>query len=216
MEICNIFGNKKIYDISTPLNADLPVFPGHPRFNRDIMLSMDNGDRANVSKFQMSTHTGTHVDGTFHFINDGLTIDKVPFRSTVGPAKVFELDVLKKIDTPDIDQLGIDENDIVIFKTRNSKLWKRREFTKDYVYITKQAAQFLAAQKVLAVGVDYIIPEAADDLSRPVHHILFKEQIILIEGLDMTGVPPGDYLLICLPIKITGGDAAPARAILVK
>jgi arylformamidase len=216
MEICNIYGNRKIYDISVPLKADLPVFPGQPRFNKEIMLSMTNGDRANVSKIQMVNHTGTHVDAPFHFINEGLTIDKVPFHHIVGPAKVFALNVIDKIDVTDIENLNISANDIVIFKTRNSKLWQSPEFTKDYVYITAEAAHFLAAKKVRTVGVDYIIPDAADDFARPVHKILFKEQIILVEGLDMTGVPAGDYLLIALPLKIINADAAPARAILVE
>jgi arylformamidase len=215
MAECNVFGNRKIYDISTPLKADLPVFPGQPRFSREIMSSMAKGDRANVSKIQMTTHTGTHVDALFHFIDEGPTIDKVPFFNIVGPAQVFALDVTDKIDVADLESLNISENDIVIFKTRNSELWQNSEFTKDYVYLTAEAARLLAKRKVRAVGIDYIIPDAADDFARPVHKILFKDEIILIEGLDLTGVPAGNYLLIALPLKIIDADAAPARAILV-
>jgi len=205
-----------IFDISVPLSPDTPVFPGQARFSRKILSSIAKGDRANVSQLSMTSHTGTHVDSPSHFIEGGLTIDEVPFQSIVGPARVFELDVPEKIDGVDLEPLDIQKGEIVLFKTRNSKLWKIRDFSKDYIFLTKGAAGYLAEKEVRAVGVDYIIPEALDDLERPVHHILLGKSIILIEGLDLDSVPPGQYLLICLPLKIVGGDAAPARAILVE
>lgn len=65
------------------------------------------------------------------------------------------------------------------------------------------------------MGIDYIIPEALDDPKRPVHHILLGQNIILIEGLNFTNVPAGEYILVCLPLKISGNEAAPARAVLL-
>jgi len=205
-----------IFDISVPLSPDTPVFPGQERFSRRILSSMAKGDRADVSQLSMTSHTGTHVDSPSHFIKGGLTIDEVPFQRIVGPARVFEFDVAEKIDGADLEPLDIQKGEIVLFKTRNSTLWKVRDFRRDYVYLTKEAARYLAEKEVHAVGVDYIIPEALDDLERPVHHILLGKNIILIEGLDLSTVPQGQYLLICLPLKIIGGDAAPARAILAK
>ena len=205
-----------IFDISVPLCPDTPVFPSQERFSRRILSSIAQGDRANVSQLSMTSHTGTHVDSPSHFIEGGLTIDEVPFQRIVGPARVFELDVPEKIDGAELEPLGIQKDDIVLFKTRNSKLWKVRDFRKDYVFLTKEAASYLAEKEVRAVGVDYIIPEALDDLKRPVHHILLGNNIVLIEGLNLENVPAGSYLLICLPLKIVGGDAAPARAILVE
>jgi len=205
-----------IFDISVSLSPDTPVFPGQARFNKKTLSSIAKGDRANVSELSMTSHTGTHVDSPSHFIEGGLTIDEVPLQSIVGPARVFELDVPEKIDGTELEPLHIQKGEIVLFKTRNSKLWRIRDFSKDYIFLTKGAARYLAEKEVRAVGVDYIIPEALDDLERPVHHILLGKSIILIEGLDLDSVPPGQYLLICLPLKIVGGDAAPARAILVE
>jgi arylformamidase len=205
-----------IFDISVPLSLDTPVFPGQARFSKKILSSIAQGDRANVSQLSMTSHTGTHVDSPSHFIEGGLTIDEVPFKSIIGPARVFDLDVPEKIDYAQLEPLDIQKGEIVLFKTRNSTLWKERDFRKDYVFLTKEAARYLAEKEVHAVGVDYIIPEALDDLERPVHHILLGNNIVLIEGLNLDSVPPGQYLLICLPLKIAGGDAAPARAILAE
>lgn len=207
---------RNIFDISVSLSSDTPVFPGQARFSKRLLSSIAKGNRANVSELSMSSHTGTHVDSPSHFIKGGLTIDKVPFQNIVGLARVLELDVSKKIDAAELEPLKIQKGEIALFKTRNSKLWRIRNFSKNYVFLTEEAAKYLAEKEVRAVGVDYIIPEALDDLERPVHHILLGKNIILIEGLDLTGVPSGEYLLICLPLKIAGGDAAPARAILIE
>lgn len=207
---------RDIFDISVSLSPDTPVFPGQARFSKRLLSSFAKGDRANLSEFSMTSHTGTHVDSPSHFIEGGVNIDKVPFQNIVGLAKVFELDVSEKIDAAELEPLKIQKEDIVLFKTRNSKLWKIKDFRNDYIFLTEQAAKYLAEKEVHAVGVDYVIPEALDDLERPVHHILLGKNIILIEGLNLTGILPGQYLLICLPLKIAGGEAAPARAILIE
>jgi arylformamidase len=136
----------------------------------------------------------------------------VSFNRIIGRAHVFEMEVAEKIDALDIQSLIIEPKSIVLFKTRNSKLWAERDFKKDYVYLTRGAAEILRDNDVAAVGLDYIIPDEFENMERPVHHVLFKKEIILIEGLNLRHVPPGDYFLICLPLKIKDGDAAPARA----
>ncbi len=207
---------KKIYDISVSLSSETPVFPGQPRFDKQFMLSLAKGERANVSGFSLTSHTGTHVDSPNHFIEDKDTIDKVPFNRVMGRAHVFEMNVAEKIDGPDIRSLTIEPKSIVLFKTKNSNLWTERDFRKDYVYLTKGAGEVLRDKDVAAVGFDYIIPDEFENQERPFHHVLFKKDIILLEGLNLNRVPAGDYFLICLPLKIKDGDAAPARAVLVE
>ena len=207
---------KKIYDISVSLSSETPVFPGQPRFDKQFLLSLAKGERANVSGFSLTSHTGTHVDSPNHFIEDVDTIDKIPFERVMGRAHVFEMNVAERIDVPDIRPLKIEPKSIVLFKTRNSTLWAERDFRKDYVYLTKGAAEILRDNDVAAVGLDYIIPDEFENMERPVHHVLFGREIILIEGLNLGHVPPGEYFLICLPLKIKDGEAAPARAVLVE
>jgi arylformamidase len=211
----NLLTNKIIYDVSVSLSSKTPVFPGQPRFKRELLAEIAKGGRANLSHISLTTHTGTHVDSPFHFIKDGITIDQVGFNNIIGFARLFELNVPEKIDLADVRDLEIKNGDIVLFKTRNSELWDTEDFVRDYVYITAEVAGYLAEKQVRAVGVDYIIPEAFDDIARPVHHLLLGKNIILIEGLNFTNVPAGEYQLICLPLKIAAGDAAPARAVLV-
>ncbi len=214
MDIKELFQNAKIYDISVGLSSKTPVFPGQDKFSREYLSKIAEGGRANLSKISMTSHTGTHVDSPFHFIKEGHTIDQVSLTSTVGFAKVFKV-TAPKIDVNEIKDLGIEKDDIVLFKTSNSELWELEDFSYDYVYITPKAAEFLSDRGVRAVGVDYIIPEAFDDTDRPVHHILLGQNIIIIEGLNFTNVPEGEYALVCLPLKILENDAAPARAILI-
>jgi arylformamidase len=159
---------------------------------------------------------GTHVDSPNHFIEGMDTIDRIPFNTIMGRAHLFEMKVAEKIDAPDVQSLAIEPKSIVLFKTRNSALWGDRDFRKDYVYLTKGAAELLRDRDVAAVGLDYIIPDEFENLERPVHHVLFRKNIILLEGLDLGHVSAGNYFLICLPLKIKDGDGAPARAVLVE
>ena len=207
---------RKVYDISPLLSSTLPVFPGQPHFQKRSLLSLAKGERANIIEFTLTSHTGTHVDSPNHFIDHMETIDQVPLHKMVGRARLFELKVNEKIDASDIESLPIEPDSIVLFKTRNSRLWEDKEFRRDYVYLTKEAAELLRDRHVVAVGFDYIIPDQLENLKRPVHHVLFERDIILIEGLNLSGVPAGDYFLIALPLKIERGDGAPGRAILVE
>jgi arylformamidase len=207
---------KRVYDISVPLSSETPTFPGASDFRKESRLRLAKGDRVNISELTLGSHAATHVDAPNHFIDDMYTIDKILLRKVVGRARVFDLKVAGEIDTADIQPLGIEPGIIALFKTRNSQLWKSKEFTQDYVYLTEQAAQLLAEKDVAAVGVDYLCPDEFENLERPVHHVLFRKGVILIEGLDLGHVPAGDYFLICLPLKIKGSDGAPARAILIE
>lgn len=207
---------KRVFDISISLSKETPAFPGQPIFQKKLLSSLARGDRSNVSELSLTSHTGTHVDSPNHFIEKMETIDKIPLKRVMGPSRVFEMKTRQKIDASDIEHLDIDPGIIALFKTRNSELLLKKEFRKDYVYFTKKAAEILRDSKVAAVGLDYLIVDEFDNTSRPVHHILLAKGIILIEGLNLSHVPAGNYYFICLPLSIKKGDAAPARAILVE
>lgn len=207
---------KRVYDISVTLSSETPVFPGHRNFQKELIFSLAKGERSNVSELSLTSHMGTHVDAPNHFIDNMETIDRISFGNIIGRASVFELKVTEKIDVSDIQGLNIERGSIVLLRTRNSALWRNKEFRKDYVYLTKEAAEILRDRGVVAVGVDYITPDEFENKKRPVHHVLLRKGIILIEGLNLSQVPAGDYFIICLPLKIKDGDGAPARAILLE
>jgi arylformamidase len=105
----------------------------------------------------------------------------------------------------------------ILFRTRNSELWKRgeREFHKDFVGIDASGAAWLVRRKVRLVGVDYL-SVAPFGNSRPTHQLLLGAGVVILEGVDLSRVPPGAYTLYCLPLKLVGSDGAPARAVLAR
>jgi arylformamidase len=214
--IKKLFKNAKVFDVSVNLSSKTPVFPGQPAFSIEFLTQISKGDRSNVSRFVTTTHTGTHIDAPFHFINEGITVDGISFHNLIGFAKVIDFSFIsKKISLSDVKELEIEKGDIILFKTRNSLLWNEEKFNREYVYITAEAADYLADRNVSTIGFDYIIPDAFADMSRPVHHALLGRNIILIEGLNLRNIPGGEYLLTCLPLKIDKSDGAPARVVLI-
>jgi arylformamidase len=203
----------KIYDVTVPLSKELVVYPGDPhvKINRRTKVDHDEA-KYNLSRFSFSSHAGTHVDPPFHLIESGVTVDKLPLELLIGRARVVE------VTAPCIDESVLEEFDFtvdarVLFKTRNSYLWSQKSFVQDYVYITPGAARSLVNDGIKVVGIDYLSVDKFD--SQPETHMeLLSTGTIIIEGLDLREVEPGDYELICLPLKVKDGDGAPARVVL--
>lgn len=202
----------KIFDISASLYNGMPAFPGDPAPEIKKVLSLPN-DPANVSVMSMGTHTGTHVDPPVHFIEGGRTIDRVPLDRLYGKAEVLDLTYVEKAIVA--DDLTTSRSDILLFKTRNSDLWDRTEFSKDYVYLDESAARWLVDRRVKTIGIDYLSVGSFEG-GADVHRILLGGDVVMIEGIDLRGIEPGEYTLACLPLKIRDGDGGPARAILIK
>jgi arylformamidase len=203
----------KIYDVTVPLAKELVVYPGDPHVKiiRRTKLNEDDS-KYNSSRYSFSSHAGTHVDAPFHLIDGGNTVDKLPLELLMGRARVVE------VTAPIIDEVVLEEFDFtvdarVLFKTRNSYLWSQKAFVKDYVYITPGAARSLVNDGIKVVGIDYLSVEKFD-AEPETHRTLLSAGTVIIEGLDLRDVEPGDYELICLPLKVKEGDGAPARVVL--
>jgi arylformamidase len=204
----------KIFDVTVPLSEDLVAYPGDPpvRFKRSKKIAKE-GANYNLSTYSFGSHAGTHIDAPLHVIENGLSVDKLPLEMLIGRARVVE------ITAPRIDKNVLQEFDFttdmrVLFKTRNSYLWGRNEFVQDYVHITVDAAQFLIKEGIKIVGIDYLSVDKFDSQDLPTHVELLTAGTIIIEGLDLREVEPGDYELICMPLKVKGGDGASARVVL--
>ena len=209
----------QVYDVSVPLSANTPTYPGDPGIAIKPWLRMANGDPANVSSINFGLHSGTHVDAPAHFIEGGAKVWSLPLESLLGEAEVVEV-------APDIDV--IDKKFVVancvsgsqrfLFKTRNSVYWSDPEqrFHEDYVYIDPAAAEWLVESGVKLVGIDYLSVEKFNSDIFPTHLAFLSRGVVIVEGLDLRAVPGGQYELLCLPLKIAGGggDGAPARVIL--
>jgi len=202
----------KIFDVSVSIYNGMPAFPGDPVPDIKRML-MKPIDSANVSLMCMGTHTGTHVDPPFHFIEEGYTVDRIPLDHLYGPAEVMDLTHVKEAITGhDLESAW---SDILLLKTKNSGLWAHGEFRKDYVYLDESAAEWAAANRINTLGIDYLSVGSFHH-GEEVHRRLLGGGVTVIEGLDLREVGAGRYTLACLPLKIKDGDGAPARAFLIK
>jgi arylformamidase len=211
----------KTYDISLPISKDLPVWPGDPKVALRQLSSIKDSETSNVSQIRMSVHTGTHIDAPRHFIDTGKTVDQISITKLTGQVLVIEIpenvDVISEDVLVSHPQRGsLEQSSKVLFKTRNSSLWHASEtsFKENYVGIDTSGAEFLAKLSLDLIGLDYLSIAPYKDTIRP-HLILLEKEIVLLEGIDLSKVKEGEYVLFCLPLLISGCEGSPARAILM-
>ena len=203
----------KIYDITMPLSAELPVFPGDPPVSVEPVTRLARGDAANVSRISLATHSGTHIDVPRHYDDGGLTVDHLPLTLLVGNVLVVELHGVRQIGREELKRLPIKGEERLLLKTDNSSLWDQSGFHEEYAHLTEAGAAYLLEAGVRLVGIDYLSVERFDG-GGEVHRLLLDNGTLILEGLNLDGVPTGHYELICLPLKIKDGDGAPVRAVL--
>ena len=204
----------KIYDVSVPISKDLVIYPGDPpvKIERKSVINKD-GAKSNLSRYSFGSHTGTHIDPPAHFIEGGVTVDRLPLELLIGRARVVEV-TASCIDEAVLEEFDFTADVRVLFKTRNSYLWGRKEFVEDFVHITPGAARYLVNEGIKVVGIDYLSVEKYGAEEPETHLTLLGGGALIIEGLDLREVEPGDYEMICLPLKVKDGDGAPARVVL--
>lgn len=205
------------YDISVTISPDLPTWPGDPSVILERVEKMEAGADSNVTRMAMSAHTGTHIDAPYHFILDGICVDQVPVDVLTGRAYVLHLPDVDLITAAVLEAASLPPRTRrVLFRTRNSDCWVRREsdFRTDYVALSADGADYLVNRGVKLVGVDYLSIAPFDKVI-PTHKILLEAGIIIVEGLDLSQISQGRYTFYCLPLKLAGADGAPARAILI-
>jgi arylformamidase len=209
----------RIYDISVPISAATPTYPGDPGIEIKQWAALDKGDAANVSLLHFGAHTATHVDAPAHFIEGARKVDALPLDALIGPARVVLIqDDVDAIEPKHLPPDAMKDTTRLLFKTRNSAFWSdmSRGFRQDFTYITPEVARVLVAAGVRLVGIDYLSVEKFKSERHETHEILLASGAVIVEGLDLREVDAGAYELICLPLKIAAGsgDGAPARAIL--
>lgn len=206
-----------IHDVTLTITPSLPVWPGDPSINLPKPADMLRGDDYSITRIDISAHTGTHLDAPAHFIRGGAGVEALDLNVLIGPALVVAAPDRGHITAAILDSLSIPPGtERLLIRTRNSELWARGElaFDTNFVAIAADGASWLVAHGVRLVGVDYLSVAPFDD-SMPTHRILLGAGVIPVEGLNLSGVEPGQYQLICLPIKIAGSDGAPVRAVLI-
>jgi arylformamidase len=202
-------------DISMTIEPGMVVWAGDKPVVLESTQSTASGGPYNLSYIMMSLHAGTHIDAPLHFIEGGLSVAEMPLDTMIGPARVVEISDAESIKREELKGLGIGQGERLLLKTANSKeLWPVSRFSEDFVYISADAAAYLAGLQLKCVGIDYLSVGGFEADAEETHKTLLQAGIWVIEGLDLSRVTPGDYELICLPLKVERGDGAPARAIL--
>jgi arylformamidase len=207
----------KIYDITVPIRTTMPVYEGDPGVKVESWSAFAKGDSSNVSLLNFGAHTGTHVDAPAHFIEGANTIAQLPLEVLIGPAHVVRVpDDALEINNDFL--VGCDLNGVerLLFHTRNSGFWNGEGFRRDFTHLLPEAAQLLVDRGVKLVGTDYLSIEKFHSGHHRTHVTLLSRNVIIVEGLNLSDVPDGEYELICLPLKIDAGagDGAPARVVL--
>jgi arylformamidase len=202
-------------DVSVRLRHGLVPWPGDPPFELNRVSDLARGDVCTFSSVSMSAHAGTHVDAPLHFVKGGRSVDTLPLDATVGPARVIVIRNPRVVTAEEIRAHRIRAGERLLFKTRNSTRREPGNFFRNYVAVAPDAAEYLAARRIRAVGIDgpSIGPLADRDMVQT-HRLLLRAGIWIIEWLDLRRVPAGRCHLVCLPLRIVGGDGAPARAII--
>ncbi len=207
-----------IYDISVPVRTGGVVYPGNPPISITAQQAISQGAGANVSRVDVGSHTGTHVDAPKHFFDDGAGVDALALDVLMGPARLIAFtDAVTSIGEAELRPHVLAGVTRLLMRTRNSA-WLASgstEFHPDYTYLAPDGAAYLAELGVKLVGVDYLSVEQFHSGHHRTHRTLLGRGIIIVEGLMLAEPPPGDYELRCLPLRLEGLDGAPARAVLV-
>ena len=205
----------KIYDISLPLNGKTVIYPGNVPLEIAVHHEMPE-HATHLSKITMGSHTGTHVDAPSHAVYGAASLDAISLETFVGPCRVLDCtDSVGAVKIEDLKKHKVKKAERILVKTQNS-LRGFATFRDDYIYLDGDTADYLAELGITLFGIDYFSVKQRGSKDQRPHTSLLSKNIPIIEGLDLSLVPAGKYTLVCLPLKFTGIEGSPARALLIK
>lgn len=225
--------NTEVIDLSQTLEEQIPAFPNHAKFFRNLWGAPWLGTRSFNCQLVMSEHSGTHVDAPAHFFSDSkprthVTIEQVPPGRLLGRGVRLDCRNMKEgdyvsreiIQSWEAKHGPLEANDIVLFNFGWSTNWKLRpqdeRYTKDWPGVSLETAKYLVEKSVAALGVDTLSPDPPAALaSNPIHPYVLENQVLIIENLTNLERLPDFFLFVAAPLKIKGGSGSPIRALAV-
>jgi arylformamidase len=205
----------KIFDISVPIANGGVVYPRNPPIRIEPHSELSKGASSNSSTISFGSHTATHVDAPKHIFDSGSTVEGMPLAALIGPAKLVAFDdSVMSVTATLLQAAKLDGVERILIKTRNSGTLTTQPFREDFTFVAPDGAEYLVSLGVKLVGVDYLSVEQFRSGHHKTHKTLLGAGVVIVEGLDFTNVPAGDYTLHCLPLLMPGLDGAPARAVL--
>lgn len=205
---------RSVIDISPRISRELAVWPEDKKFGHHVAMSTLQGRHMTLSSIESTVHVGAHADAPNHFEPTEEGIDQVDVRRYFGPCEVVEV---KKGRGTNITPADLGDFSPraprVIFKT--SSYPRLDEFNRDFVSLSAELVDWLSRFEVCLVGIDTPSIDAFESKALSAHHATTKARMGILEGVDLTGVNPGLYTLMAVPLKLKDADASPVRAILV-
>jgi arylformamidase len=200
----------ELIDVTVPIRPGMVTYPGDPTVQTELHSAIGRGDVVNLTRLDFGVHSGTHVDAPGHFLDGEGGVETLPLDALVGPAAVVDARTVSRVlDRAALERLDLPDVPRLLFRTPNSELWKRDTFAEDFVQLDGSGAEVLVQRGVRLVGIDYL--SIGDEHA---HRVLLGAGVVPVEGLDLRAAEPGEYELLCLPMKIEGADGAPARVLL--
>lgn len=207
--------DKKWIDVSAAIFDGMVRWPTDPAvhiYKADEIGK--NGSEANVTGLSTTAHVGTHIDAPLHFYKDGKDVASISLDKMIGKTHVVHILDKEKITIAEIEPVNIAAGDKILFRTANSEQdWSHEPFKDDYVYLSTEAAKYLVEKGVSCIGIDYLSLGNKEN-DPEVHRTVLGAEVVIIEGLMLNNIEPGEYEMICLPIKIKDSDGAPSRVII--
>jgi arylformamidase len=202
-------------DVSVPLRTGMVHWPGDPAVSIELVAAMTRGDAADVTSIDMGAHTGTHMDAPSHFVQGAASLDDLDPDVVFGAARVIGITDPVSVTAAELERHGIEHGERLLFRTSNSdRCWSTDDFVEDFVYVSEEAAAVLAERQTRLVGIDYLSVGGLHVDGAAIHRRLLGAGVWILEGLDLRGVTPGRYEMICLPLRLAGAEGGPARVLL--
>lgn len=195
----------KIYDITLPFSGNLLTYPGDPPVVIERVADVADGSPFTLSSVSMGSHSGTHVDAPSHLFPGRGTVDELPLDVLMGDALVLEFQDTAQVGSDELEAASIpDTCRRLLLKTGRSD-----------VYLTEDGARWITDRGIGLVGIDTMSVDAPDSRLLEAHQVMLEKGVIIVESLLLKDVPPGEYYLVCLPLKLVGVDGSPVRAVLI-
>lgn len=208
----------RIHDISRPLQKGIPVWPGDTAFDFDFVARIRDGSSVNVGRVEMSVHTGAHVDAPLHFDDAGQDAASMPLERYIGPCYVADVRPSARgvhpDDLPEDLKAAVGDHPRVLLRSYGDG--RPADFDEGMAHATPELADWLAEHGVFLLGIDSDSMDAFESKHLPAHNQLNQHGISILEGIDLTGIAPGSYELVALPLRIVGADGSPVRAVLLE
>jgi arylformamidase len=201
-----------LYDLSPRIDSRSPVWPGDTPYSCTVAWSIESGASVNVTTLHTTPHVGAHIDAPFHFDSRGATAAELPLAPYLGRAVLIDLPRAALVLPGHLERLDLRRVERLLVRTNSAG--DRRQFPENFMALSPEAAERLAEHRVQLVGLDSPSMDPFTSKTLDAHKALWRGQVAILEGLDLDGVPEGEYELIALPLRLAGACASPVRAVL--